>query len=91
MSNAWDYLPNAKYIDLVLASVKANPDEWSVAGLSGFDGVAWDAAMDIIRTHEVLADTRDVAREAVISATMGGQRLGKDCSVGCNYFSHCVG
>ena len=35
-----DHLPNAKYIDLVLASVKANPDEWNAA---------WNAARDAAR------------------------------------------
>ena len=29
--NAWDHLPNAKHIDRVIASVRANPSKWKLA------------------------------------------------------------
>jgi hypothetical protein len=29
--NAWSHLPNAKYIDLILADLTKNPDDWSHA------------------------------------------------------------
>ena len=40
MTTAWAHLPNAKYIDLVLASIKAHPEKWVAA---------WDAARDAVR------------------------------------------
>jgi len=46
MSNAWDHLPNAKYIDLVLASLKANPDEWHTAWLDAHDAT-WNVKRDV--------------------------------------------
>jgi hypothetical protein len=45
MSNTWDYLPNAKHIDAILASFKAHPKEWSAARYAARDA-AWDAARD---------------------------------------------
>ena len=41
--NAWDYLPNAKHIDWVLADVKRNPQKWNAAYAAAWDA-AWDAA-----------------------------------------------
>ena len=40
MSTKWSHLPNAAHIDAVLASLKANPNEW---------GAAWGAARDVAR------------------------------------------
>ena len=44
MTTEWSHLPNAAHIDAVLASVKANPDEWSAAW-----DAAWEAALDAAR------------------------------------------
>ena len=41
MTTEWSHLPNAAHIDAVLASVKANPDDWDAA----YDA-AWYAARD---------------------------------------------
>jgi hypothetical protein len=38
---AWAHLPNAKHIDRILASLKANPEKWGAAR-----GAAWGAAQD---------------------------------------------
>ena len=55
MTTKWSHLPNAAHIDAVLASVKANPDEWDAA---------WSAARDAARDavwyaawHAILALT----------------------------------
>jgi hypothetical protein len=58
MNNNWDNLPNAKYIDLVLESLKANPNEWGAARgaarTATLDAAyaartaAWNAAWDAI-------------------------------------------
>ena len=39
MTTEWSHLPNAAHIDAVLASVKANPDDWNAAR-----NAAWYAA-----------------------------------------------
>ena len=46
----WAHLPNAKHIDWVIASVKANPDAWSAAWNAAYDAArhaVWDAASDV--------------------------------------------
>jgi len=58
MSNEWDHLPNAKYIDLVLASVKANPDEWAAA---------WDEK-NVRNTRDTRNAAHDAARCAAYDA-----------------------
>ena len=47
----WSHLPNAAHIDAVIASVKANPDDWNAA---------WDAAQ-----YAALDAARIAARIAV--------------------------
>jgi len=45
----WAHLPNAKHIDWVLSSVKANPKKWDAASDTAWDaarGAARDAAWD---------------------------------------------
>ena len=54
MNSEWSHLPNAKHIDRVLASLKANPEAWDAAW-----GTAWDATRDA---------TRDAARSAALNA-----------------------
>ena len=44
MSNAWSHLPNAKHIDRVLASLKANPKAWDTTVRSAAWHAAWHAA-----------------------------------------------
>ncbi len=43
--NLWDDLPNARYIDWVLASLKQHPDIWTSAPADAAQA-AWDAARD---------------------------------------------
>jgi len=40
----WSHLPNAKYIDRVLAHLKNDPGSWDAAWSTERDEVAWDAA-----------------------------------------------
>ena len=44
MTTAWSHLPNAKYIDLILADLKINTGKWGAA----YDA-AWGAARDAAR------------------------------------------
>ena len=49
MTTKWSHLPNAAYIDAMLASLKANPDEWGAAWGAAYNaawGAAWNAARD---------------------------------------------
>ena len=41
----WSHLPNAAHIDAVIASVKANPDDWDAAYDAAYDArfAAWCA------------------------------------------------
>jgi len=44
---AWSYLPNAKHINWVLASVKAHPEKWEAAYNAAYNAAriaAWNAA-----------------------------------------------
>ena len=45
MTTKWSHLPNAAHIDAVIASVKANPDEWDAAWHAARNA-AWYAALD---------------------------------------------
>jgi len=70
MTTEWSHLPNAAHIDAVLASVKANPDEWSAAWDAAYDvawGVAWGAAWGVAWGAAWDA-ARDVARYAALEA-----------------------
>jgi hypothetical protein len=73
--NAWDDLPNAKYIDLVLADLKKNLGNWVAAHNDYWDAVrdaarndAWASAHNVVR-DEVWAIARDKAW--VISRDVG--------------------
>jgi hypothetical protein len=71
MSNtsAWSELPNAKYIDLVIDSLKKNPAAWAVA-----KNAAWKVAMDAARTAARTAArgvTWNAARGAAWDAAWG--------------------
>ena len=72
MSSAWDHLPNAKYIDLVLASLKANPKEWSAAWEAAWDA-AWYAARDAA-WYAARYAARDAARDTAWTAAMYAAR-----------------
>ena len=55
MSNPWDHLPNAKYIDAILASVKACPTAWMSASSSIKDTIrqeVWRSAQEASRTAD---------------------------------------
>ena len=45
MTTKWAHLSNAAHIDAVLASLKANPDEW-YAAWGAAQSAAWYAARD---------------------------------------------
>jgi hypothetical protein len=57
--NAWDDLPNAKYIDLVLADLKKNLGNW-VAAHNDY----WDAASNAAR-NDAWASAHNVVRDDV--------------------------
>ena len=58
----WSKLPNAKYIDQVLADLKSHPEEFNVA-YTAVRGAAYDAAYDAAR-----GAAYDAARAAVRGA-----------------------
>ena len=43
MTTKWLHLPNAAHIDVVLVSLKANPDDWNAAR-NAARNAAWNAA-----------------------------------------------
>jgi hypothetical protein len=71
---AWAVLPNAKYIDLVMDSLKKNPAVWSAAGDAARDAArdaVWSAAWTAARgaAKDAARDTAwAVARAAVWDA-----------------------
>jgi len=60
----WAHLPNAKHIDWVIASLKANPEKWAAARVA-----AWDAA----RVAASVA-ARNAARDAAYNAAREAAR-----------------
>ena len=44
MTTKWSHLPNAAHVDAVIASLKANPEEWDAA-----QETAWNAAYSAAR------------------------------------------
>jgi hypothetical protein len=60
--SAWSDLPNAKYIDLVLASMNKNPAARDTAWAAAWD-TAWDTAWAAARTA-----ASDAARDAACGA-----------------------
>ena len=58
MTTKWAHLPNAAHIDAVIASVKANPDEWAKAY------AAWYAAAVFAALEAAHNAARDAARDA---------------------------
>ena len=70
MTTKWSHLPNAAHIDAVLASVKANPDDWNAAWDEAWNAawdVAWDAAWDAAR-NAALGAARNAAWDAAWDA-----------------------
>jgi hypothetical protein len=61
----WSHLPNAKYIDRIIADAKANPTAWA-AGWVAYDA-AWDAAWSVAR-ESVYAAARGAVRDAALDA-----------------------
>ena len=61
----WSHLPNAKHIDAVMASVKANPEAWHIAWHTARNVVSWAA-------REAARDAgREAARDAGRDAELG--------------------
>jgi len=80
----WAHLPNAKHIDWVLASLKANPKKWAAVWYAIWDA-AYGAALDAIddagryetfdaannAAYNTASDTaRDAARSAAYDAIL---------------------
>ncbi len=81
MTTKWSHLPNAAHIDAVLASVKANPDEWSAVRYAAADAAleavryaaydaAWEAAWEAARSVARYA-ALEAVRYAAWSAAWG--------------------
>ena len=71
MTTAWSHLPNAKYIDLILADVKSNPERWNAAygaarsaARSAARGAAWGAAWGAARDAAIGAILALIAYDA---------------------------
>jgi hypothetical protein len=53
--NAWSHLPNAEYIDRIIASAKSHPDVWDAAWDEARHAArykAWNAAWNAIRYED---------------------------------------
>ena len=66
MSTAWPHLPNAKHIDFVLASLKANPEKWAEAWNAAW-AEAWNAAW-VAAWKAALDAAKDAAENAAWDA-----------------------
>ena len=74
---AWAHLPNAKHIDWVIASLKANPEKWRAARNAVWDEAweaAYDAALDAIddagryETFDAAYESKEAAFDAAYYA-----------------------
>ena len=81
MTTAWSHLPNAAYIDAVLASLNAHPQQWAdawkkiypngeTAAWYAARSAAWDAAWIAARDAAWIA-----ARDAAWDAAWGAARI----------------
>ena len=80
MTTKWSHLPNAAYIDAVLVSLKAHPQQWADAwnktypnGTTAAWDAAWIAAWDAARYAAWYA-ARNAARYAAWGAARGAAR-----------------
>ena len=68
----WDHLPNAKHIDWVLASLKANPKKWAAA-YNAANNAAYNTASDT--AYYLVKDAaRTVAYDAAFDAAFDAAR-----------------
>jgi hypothetical protein len=70
--NAWNHLPNARYIDRIIESVKSHPEIWEAARdatLNATLNAALNAAMDAARN-----EARNAALDAAMNAALGAAR-----------------
>ena len=65
--NMWDYLPNAKYVDWVIALVKQHPDIWASALRAAWDA-AGPATWQMARNEAAWQMARDATRNAALDA-----------------------
>jgi hypothetical protein len=78
---AWSDLPNAKYIDLVMDSLKKNPAAWTAAWYAA-KTAAWDAAQDAAR-GAAWAAARAAAKDAInVAAWNAASAAAKDAARG---------
>ena len=72
----WAYLPNAKHIDWVIASVKEHPEKWDAVWVAAYyaaRGATFDAARDA--AFDAAGDAAwDAAYDAAWSAAYGAAR-----------------
>ena len=64
---AWAHLPNAKHIDWVLASLKANPEKWAAARDAAYVAASWYEARNAAKAAAFDA-AWDAAYEAAADA-----------------------
>jgi len=83
--NAWNNLPNARYIDRVLESVKSHPEIWDAAWNAAWSAArdaAWNAAWSAARDAAWSA-ARGAARDAALSVTLHAARhAARDAAMG---------
>ena len=81
--NAWSHLPNAYHIDLVIESVKENPEIWdaawnaTMAPWNAASDAAWGAAWGAARSAAwgaARSAARGAARDAAWNAARGAAR-----------------
>jgi predicted nucleotidyltransferase len=87
MMSEWSHLPNAKYIDLILADLKKNPDDWfhAYTVVKGDDyNAAWKAAKKAASEAAWDAASEaawDAAKKAASEAAYEVTHLGDDYNV----------
>ena len=71
----WSHLPNAKHIDWVIASLKANPEKWAAARDAAYVAASWYEARNAAKAAAFDAANnaawdagRDAARDAAWDA-----------------------
>lgn len=99
--NEWDNLPNAKHIDRVLASLKANPEKWNAVldevWSASYD-IAWCASYNIawdVVDRSARALARNAAYNAAYQAARGetrsdGRRAARRTILGLVAYDNCA-
>ena len=84
MTTTWAHLPNAAHIDRVIASVKANPEQWLWRHGVQLDRLAaWNAARQVVRVQSRNTEwdaAQQAAREAGWSAQIAAREAARHTS-----------